>query len=70
MNGVDQSTTVTRSELYRALVLVWTFILFDFARSVLRTPQALGDWPGLVYVVVSLAMVINYAVGSLRPQAR
>jgi hypothetical protein len=66
MSTGDQSTTVTRSELYRALVLVWSFLLFDFSRSVLRTPRSAGDWPGVIYVVASLAMVINYAIGSQR----
>ena len=63
MDTRDKTAPVTRGEFFSALVLVWTFIMLAFARTMFggaRTPV------NAIYLAVSFFMVVGYAVASLR----
>jgi hypothetical protein len=63
MDTTDKTAPVTRGEFHQALVLVWTFIALAFATTVFSASRSV---PHIIYFVVSLVMVANYAGASWR----
>lgn len=64
MDTTDKTTPITRAEFHQALVLVWTFIMLAFATTVFRSSGSAT--PNIIYFVMSLVIVANYAVASWR----
>jgi uncharacterized membrane protein len=62
--GAGNAAPVTRREFYRALALVWTFIMLAFSTSVYtsRSPFPVN----VIYLMASVFMVIGYSAASWR----
>lgn len=65
MSTRSNAAPVARGEFNRALALVWTFIMLAFANLMFGSHQSVS-WPNGIYLMVSLAMVVYYAIASLR----